>query len=664
MKPIFVFTFCFLFLGQKLLFSQCQISAGINQSITCGESIQLIPEINWNPINNANFNNFTIRSLSFVNDSLGYIVGDSENSYFYAKTTDGGVSWLNSMESAPDVTVVLNSVFSYNDTLSFIVGGATFQGQTFEILLQISGNSVYNGSFGDNPISKSLRDVYFVSPSVGYVVGSFGAIGKSTNGGIDWVTQDSNQFQSLNSVHFTSISTGYAVGLVGTIIKTTDGGNNWIPQTSNTTVSLNDIYFVDDSIGYVVGNDGVILKTTNAGNSWIQQISSTTSHLKSINFKPNGSGFIAGQGLILNTTDGSNWNSDYTLDSTLYAVHFPSDYVGYVVGEHGKILKKVFFDTFSWNPASSLNDAHLQNPIATPTQTTTYNLTASVPNGCIATSSVIISVIPMQAPEICIVTVNENNRNLIAWEKPQSSLIDSFFIFKETNITDQYQLMGTIPYTNLSVFEDSFSTPNIQSSRYKISMKDICGLVTEKSAPHKTMHLSINQGVGSTWNLIWEPYVGMPVSTYNIYRGTTHFNLSLIGSTSGSSTQYSDNSAPSGLLYYQIEVVSATPCNPAKSISSSFSNIASNDGLGIDNFNLSNQNNFTIYPNPATDFLTISSKMNTEITSVMIFDIQGKQLQLIQNECSTIDISHFQSGLYILKINTDTHFYRYKFTIK
>lgn len=654
MKKFYILFTLIIGIGLHFGYSQCQISAGVNQYITCGDSVQLSPIIQWNSMSNATFNNYTIKSISFANDSIGYIVGDNANGAFYAKTNNGGVTWTHEVMSDPGLTVMLNSVSMFNDTLGCMVGSATFQGQTFEMIGVIMGDSIYSGDFGDNPLLKNLRDVCFVTPNIGYVVGNFGAIGKSVNGGISWVAQNSNTLNSLNSVYFTSPSTGYVVGLLGNILKTTDGGTNWVSLASNTTVSLYDVSFVTDSIGYIVGNGGLILKTTNAGNTWIPQTSSTSYDLRSIHFKPNGSGYIAGHGVILNSSNGTTWSTEYTLDSTLLSINFPTNNVGYAVGEHGKMLKKVFFDTFTWQPGSSLSDSNIQNPIATPSQTTTYTLTATAPNGCVSTSDVTISVIPMQTPDICIVTVNENNNNVVVWEKPVSDVIDSFYIYKETNVSNLYQLIGVVPYENMSVFSDNSSNPTVQSSKYKITFKDFCGIETEKSEAHKTMHLAINQGVGNTWNLIWEPYLGFEVSTYNIYRGTDPLNLSLIGSTSGSSTQYSDQNDHPGVLFYQVEVISPNPCDPTRSFTTSRSNIADNQGVGVENYSTSNLSDFKVYPNPATDLLTIYSENSANIQNVNIYDLQGKMIQNIQYNYSKIDISQIKSGLYIIQITTET----------
>ncbi|MBL4592238.1 MAG: gliding motility-associated C-terminal domain-containing protein [Flavobacteriales bacterium] len=50
--------------------------------------------------------------------------------------------------------------------------------------------------------------------------------------------------------------------------------------------------------------------------------------------------------------------------------------------------------TYTWTPGTDLSDSTISNPIASPTVTTTYYVTVTSPNGCIATDSVIVTVLP------------------------------------------------------------------------------------------------------------------------------------------------------------------------------------------------------------------------------------------------------------------------------
>lgn len=62
---------------------------------------------------------------------------------------------------------------------------------------------------------------------------------------------------------------------------------------------------------------------------------------------------------------------------------------------------------------------------------------------------------------------------------------------------------------------------------------------------------------------------------------------------------------------------------------------------------------FKIYPNPASDIITIESN-NTELTSIAVYDILGKEV-LSQKELKNnrIDVSNLNNGVYFLKINAN-----------
>jgi hypothetical protein len=68
-----------------------------------------------------------------------------------------------------------------------------------------------------------------------------------------------------------------------------------------------------------------------------------------------------------------------------------------------------------------------------------------------------------------------------------------------------------------------------------------------------------------------------------------------------------------------------------------------------------NLDDISIYPNPAKDILTISSK-NKSIKTIALFDILGNQVTVLNpNSLSaTIDVSDFASGIYIARISTPT----------
>lgn len=320
---------------------------------------------------------------------------------------------------------------------------------------------------------------------------------------------------------------------------------------------------------------------------------------------------------------------------------------------------------FKWTPATGLDNDTILNPTTVAINNITYTVTVTNANGCSASASMEIKIKAMDKPQIGIVGVNGNNKNVVVWNKPVSYGIDSYSVYRETNVSDVYEKIGTIPYGDLSVFVDETSNPTVKSNKYKLSIVDKNGLETQLSEPHKTMHLSINKGQNNTWNLIWEPYTGFTPSTYNIYRGSSATSLGFIDATSGSSTQFSDISAPTGDVFYQVEVISPVLVNPTRvkstqqkiiesgnistvSYNSSRSNIASNFMSGIDNLKTEN-NNIHVYPNPA------KGQFKIECAGGSVFEIQNLIGQLIYtgnlNNSNIVRTDNFKSGVYLIKIN-------------
>ena len=334
--------------------------------------------------------------------------------------------------------------------------------------------------------------------------------------------------------------------------------------------------------------------------------------------------------------------------------------------------------TYLWSPSTGLNDSSIANPTATVIKNITYNVAVTTPNSCVATDNISVTIIPMSKPDIGLVGVSSSNKNIIVWNKPISMGIESYYIYRETNISNIYEKIGITPYDSLSVFEDKLSFPDEKSNKYKLSILDRSGLESAQSNSHKTVHLSINKGLSTIWNLIWEPYEGFTVTSYNIYRGTKANNMILINSTSGSSTQYSDMSAPEGDVFYQLEVISPNQINPSKvsasllklkdfgstnssllaPYNSSRSNIATN--VLSDITELGNDNKgINIYPNPVNNELRIDFEGNVTFE---ILNLMGKVVyngDMIKSKI--VQTSNLESGIYLIKFKVGSLFEYKKF---
>lgn len=193
-------------------------------------------------------------------------------------------------------------------------------------------------------------------------------------------------------------------------------------------------------------------------------------------------------------------------------------------------------------------------------------------NGCRGTSDTInVNVVqPYSNQNICIVGIDSaTGKNIVVWEKPLINSIESFNIYKESSVSNVWNLIGNLDYDSLSVFIDLTSTPDVKPERYSISAIDSCGNESALSLAHRTMHLTVNAGqTANTWNLLWNAYEGFQPSTYRIYRADSSLNFVKIDSIAGSSSYtylWTDNNAPSGLVYYMVEIGHPQgSCGPTK----------------------------------------------------------------------------------------------------
>jgi len=278
-------------------------------------------------------------------------------------------------------------------------------------------------------------------------------------------------------------------------------------------------------------------------------------------------------------------------------------------------------------------------------------------NGCSMENSASLFVAPQtESIPICMITLSESNKNMILWEQVANHPYLNIAIYKETSQSEIYSLIGTHGASGPCFFVDENSNPAQNSSRYKISVIDTCGYETPMSSFHKSMHLTINAGISGAWNLIWDKYEGFNYSTFNIYRGSSEGELSLIAELPSSSFTYSDQTPPTGTVFYQIEVLNPNPCdvNVDKSNQEMFSSSRSNlvnsqqassvEGQGIDRL--------VVWPNPTNGVICLQGNFAPDKREIEILSINGKVLKryVMQSDENEIDFSDLPEGIYILSV--------------
>ncbi|MBI4649008.1 MAG: T9SS type A sorting domain-containing protein [Bacteroidia bacterium] len=201
--------------------------------------------------------------------------------------------------------------------------------------------SIAQWTLQNSGTTSDLYDVFCVNADTVYVVGANGTILKTTDGGDNWLTQNSVVTNTLKSVYFIG-DIGYIAGDSGTILKTVDGGLNWNQQNSQTSVLLTSVFCINKDTVYIAGYNDTILKTVNGGTNWIAKNAGFSEDYNSIFFLNYDTGYAVGSNAtILKTIDnGNSWTLHYTgTGVTLYDIFFINYSIGYSVSAYGNILK-------------------------------------------------------------------------------------------------------------------------------------------------------------------------------------------------------------------------------------------------------------------------------------------------------------------------------------
>lgn len=264
--------------------------------------------------------------------------------------------------SSIDTTFSHNPVTGNSSVLTFTVGSNVTEAVYNLTVKGTSGSTTKNVDLNLNvtaPVNpwrfqfqpiQDLRGVYFTSVDYGVAVGQIGLIFKTTNGGGNWVQQNSNTGSALLAVHLVDNMTGYAAGTSNTIVYSSDGHSNWtnIPPPGPAHEIYRGLYFENVQRGWASGKG--VYYTEDGGSNWTTQVAlSSGREWWGISFGSTNNGAIVGYetsigGLIQYTTNGGeDWlESVHPAGNTLLSdVEFVSPLVAFAAGYDGTILKTV-----------------------------------------------------------------------------------------------------------------------------------------------------------------------------------------------------------------------------------------------------------------------------------------------------------------------------------
>ncbi len=315
-------------------------------------------------------------------------------------------------------------------------------------------------------------------------------------------------------------------------------------------------------------------------------------------------------------------------------------------------------------PYSYMWSNSVVNDTITNLQIGTYTINVTDFKGCTISSSANVGVTTLPQ-NLCMLTVDTNNKNVVIWEKPAVTNIDGYNVYR--NIAGLYSVIAYVPYDSLSQYVDlTFGVdPNVTAYRYEVAAVDTCGNVSATSAFHQTIHLTTNVGLGGVVNLIWDNYQGFPFTYNRILRDSTGTgNWQVVDSVASTNFTWTDLAPPTSGALYLIEVVTPGPCNPTMrlpgnnqimAISKSRSNIKNNrtNTTGISTAFEDQLAGLKIYPNPATDEVNIIAE-GMENGTITLVDMTGHEINKINtngtDESYKLSLDEVNPGMYFVRL--------------
>jgi hypothetical protein len=298
-----------------------------------------------------------------------------------------------------------------------------------------------------------------------------------------------------------------------------------------------------------------------------------------------------------------------------------------------------------------------------------YLVSVNYGDNCLFQKLYQVGIKPPLKTNICVVTVDEETTtNLIVWEKPETTEIAYFKIYRENILAGNFMFIDTVNYENLSVFNDVVASPLQRSWRYRISAVNGCGIESALSTIHKTLHLNtIEQVTPGTFDIYWDEYEGINIGNYIVNRFTAENGWEELSPAVpfGNETVFTD-SPPIGStnVDYLVSFELLDPCTATwrtENFNVSRSNKDKgifNPGEGTGNSNnaiikeINSSSSLTIYPNPFQNEIFVQLTGVTE-TKINIINPQG---QIVKSQvCSAgntlISTEALTNGIYFVSFN-------------
>ncbi|HBB90490.1 MAG: hypothetical protein A2X22_11240 [Bacteroidetes bacterium GWF2_49_14] len=215
---------------------------------------------------------------------------------------------------------------------------------------------------------------------------------------------------------------------------------------------------------------------------------------------------------------------------------------------------------------------------------------------------------------------------------------------------------------NMGVHTGSF--PETRPYKYKIKVTDDLAVSSSLSDFQQSVHLSINEGLGTTRNLIWTDYLGKTVKYYEVWAssilgdlGTDSGTGDRLGNEPDGSTSFTDLG---GILYnyYLIKTIFEDGSGGGEPLKSGSLKVSESNIYSMENgFTNSIVPTLKVYPNPVTTEATLNfDNAGNKAYTLSVMDITGKTWKQEANITGTefiLSRGNLPPGIYIVRLVAD-----------
>lgn len=307
--------------------------------------------------------------------------------------------------------------------------------------------------------------------------------------------------------------------------------------------------------------------------------------------------------------------------------------------------------TYSWTPSESLANPNASSTTATPTTTTTYTVVVTCGSQTVTANQLVQVLVH---PDNLIATANGNAVTL-EWDSVE--LAEYYTIWRDGEILVSYSEGTTYTDNNAPYGNHCYAVQSINNGLVSLQSDEACveieGCESAKNLKAESYEYDGEYGAVVQWDRIQS---SLDLTEYRVYRSTDNETYkqvqTLVNVPSMNHYEFSDMMCEDGTYYYKVTAYYADiDCES----DFAFAEDSTDDFVMVEvvSINEDADNKIKLYPNPAKDNIKVEAE---RISSLTIINMTG-QIVLKHDVCSdevTLDISTLESGMYLLRIDTES----------